>query len=297
MPQTSTLRGANNRAAAQRVLPCDGPASRHTHRLWSGQTLRGHCFFPRGVLLTVALHSTRPRTRLPCLFSSQRHTRPGTASAYALAMSEQPNAIVRTLDDVWASLGRLLNLPSAQQPEPEPPAASTSIPLPGGRQARVRLIEVKGEYDFGPRSSQYKAALGLGGTLVRTMHGAHHNPADASSPASSAAASPRLRRLIDNGSSWNERMPCATPCSTPAALLTALCCQSRAVRSVSPPQPVRRGVQLKIKHDVLTNMGLFEWEGPDWELGYRHSGARRRRVLLASALLPLCAHPCSSTCL
>ena len=31
-------------------------------------------------------------------------------------------------------------------------------------------------------------------------------------------------------------------------------------------------VQLKLKHDVLSNMGQFELEGPMWEVGYKHAG-------------------------
>jgi hypothetical protein len=33
-------------------------------------------------------------------------------------------------------------------------------------------------------------------------------------------------------------------------------------------------LQLKLKHDVLGNMGSFELEGPSWEVGYRHAGTK-----------------------
>ena len=88
-------------------------------------------------------------------------------------MTAAPNAIVRTLDDVWTSVGRLFNLPSLQQQQqrqqqvqPEP-APSTTIPLPGGREARLKLLSVAGDYDFGRRSSQYTAMMALGKTMVR----------------------------------------------------------------------------------------------------------------------------------
>jgi hypothetical protein len=85
-------------------------------------------------------------------------------------MSEGPNPVVRALDDAWTSIGRFLGLPSATIPVPqpvvEPPPVATQIIMPDGRAARLYLIDVKGEYDFGPRSSLYKASLGVGSAVV-----------------------------------------------------------------------------------------------------------------------------------
>jgi hypothetical protein len=88
-------------------------------------------------------------------------------------MSEGPNSVVRALDGAWTSIGRFLGLPSATIPEPvveHPPPVATEIILPDGKKARLALIDVKGEYDFGPRSSLYKASLGVGNAVVRSLH-------------------------------------------------------------------------------------------------------------------------------
>jgi hypothetical protein len=40
-------------------------------------------------------------------------------------------------------------------------------------------------------------------------------------------------------------------------------------------------LQLVVKHDVLRNMGMFELEEKDWEVGYRHIGAQPRPLARA----------------
>jgi hypothetical protein len=91
-------------------------------------------------------------------------------------MSEAPNPAVRALDDAWSSIGRFLGLPSATPPEPivELPPVATEIVMPDGSKTRLSLIDVKGEYDFGPRASVYKASVGVGNAQVRIYAASEH---------------------------------------------------------------------------------------------------------------------------
>lgn len=81
------------------------------------------------------------------------------------------NGIVRGIDSAWMKLGELMQLPSAKSQPSSVAAASdygTVIDLPGGRSARVKLLEVKGEYDFNTQSSQYKSTLAVGNAKVHS---------------------------------------------------------------------------------------------------------------------------------
>jgi hypothetical protein len=89
-----------------------------------------------------------------------------------MADREAPNAVVDFIDTAWLNLGKLCRLPSAKPALDASPKVDSGADLPQPSAARpergFRLQEVKGDYDYTLRTSQYTSKLLVGTAKVCT---------------------------------------------------------------------------------------------------------------------------------